>query len=218
MSGIAAFFDLDRTLIDVNSAILWARSERRDKVLTWTQLARALYLSALYHLSLVNFEAAYAAALAHYRNVPGADLDRRTREWFQREVQPRLRPGAARALEEHRAEGHRLVLLTSSSAYAASAAAEAWGFDHWIANEFLLDSEGRLLGLCQDPLCYGTGKVARAEVWSRENGISLEDSFFYSDSFTDLPMLERVGNPRIVAPDPRLRRVARKRGWQVMDW
>lgn len=215
---VAAFFDLDRTLIDVNSAILWARSERRDKVLSVGQLARALYWTALYHLSMVNIEATFAAALAHYRDREGEWLDKRTVEWFKREVLHRLRPGAAPILEMHRAQGHHLVLLTSSSIYAARAAAEAWGFDDWIANRFLLDERGRLVGICESPLCFGPGKVTRAEAWAKEHDVSLEDSYFYSDSFTDLPMLERVGHPRIVAPDPRLKRVARKRGWPILNW
>lgn len=218
MSRLAAFFDLDRTLIDVNSAILWALSERRERSLSTGQVLRVLYWGALYHLSLVDVEAAFAVALAHYRSLPTADLDRRTREWFAREVSPRLRPGALPILQEHRDAGHALVLLTGSSDYAARAAAETWGFDDWIANRFLVDPEGKLLGTCEDPICFGLGKVTRAERWAAANDVTLEASFFYTDSFTDLPMLERVGNPRVVAPDPRLRRVARQRGWPILRW
>lgn len=215
---VAAFFDLDRTLIDVNSAVLWAMAERRDKVLTLGQLAKALYWSALYHLSMVNIEATFAAGLSHYRDRTGDWLDQRTVEWFKREVLPRLRPGAGPILDEHRRKGHKLVLLTSSSLYAARAAGEAWGFDDWIANRFPLDEQGRIVGICEPPLCFGPGKVTRAEAWAQQHGVSLEDSYFYTDSYTDLPMLERVGHPRIVAPDPRLKRVARKRGWPILQW
>jgi phosphoserine phosphatase len=68
------------------------------------------------------------------------------------------------------------------------------------------------------PFCYGPGKVQRAERWAAEHGVELEQSYFYTDSLSDLPMLERVGQPRIVNPDPRLRREANRRGWPILDW
>jgi phosphoserine phosphatase len=68
------------------------------------------------------------------------------------------------------------------------------------------------------PICYGKGKVEMAEAWAREHGVDLAASSFYSDSVTDVPMLERVGRPFVVAPDPRLRRIARARGWPALDW
>jgi len=68
------------------------------------------------------------------------------------------------------------------------------------------------------PMCYGAGKVARAERLARERGFSLSDATFYSDSITDLPLLERAGEAVVVNPDGRLRRVARRRGWSVLRW
>lgn len=218
MSRTAAFFDLDRTLIDVNSAILWARAERRDGNLSLLQLIKVLYWAGLYHLSLVNAETTAEVALAHYRHRSVADLERRAREWFHREIRHRLRPGARQALDWHHRAGHLLVLLTTSFHHAAREAAETWGFDAWIANRPLEDEQGRMIGQCEKPLCFGSGKVARAERWAEQNRVTLQDCFFYSDSFTDLPMLERVGNPRVVAPDPRLRRLARARGWPILSW
>ncbi len=216
--AVVAFFDLDRTLIDVNSAMLWARHERERGVISRWQLARAALWTGLYHLALADVERAFEEALGHYRGQPASDLDLRTREWFAEHVAVRLRPGAKAALAEHRAEGHRLVLLTSSSAFQAAAAAEQWGFDAYLANEFPVDERGRLMGTVTRPLCYGPGKVTWAERWAAAEGARLEDAYFYSDSYTDLPMLARVGTARVVAPDPRLRREARRRGWEVLDW
>ena len=77
---------------------------------------------------------------------------------------------------------------------------------------------GKFLGTCERPTCYGQGKVHHAERFAREHGISLEDSFFYTDSYSDLPMLLRVGHQRIVNPDGRLSRHARKSGWPTEIW
>jgi len=217
-STVAAFFDLDRTLIDVNSGTLYARYEYENGRIGAGQLLISLAYMGLYYLSLVDVEAAYAKALAHYRGETSDSLHERTRVWFDRDVAHRLQPGAKAALEEHRLLGHRIVLLTSSSQYMAQTVSSAWGLDGWIANRFPTDEQGRLLGSIESPFCYGPGKVTRAESWAVERNVDLDASFFYTDSLSDLPMLLRVGNPRVVKPDPRLRREARRRGWPVLDW
>lgn len=218
MARAVAFFDLDRTLIDVNSGLLWAQHERRSGHITRGQMARAVFWSALYHLAAIDMETAVSRALDHYRGVDAGELDARTRSWFEREVALRLRPRAAHAIEEHRRRGDLLVILTNSSSYEARAAAERWGFDDFLANQFPTDERGRLTGAFERPLCYGRGKVARAELWARARGLELTGSYFYSDSYSDLPMLERVAEPRVVRPDPRLRLAARRRGWRILDW
>jgi len=217
-SPVAAFFDLDRTLIDANSGLLWAVHERRARNISRLQMAKAVVWSALYHLSLIDIERALDQAVAHYRGTAWRELDRRTREWFAAEVEPRLRPGAASALAEHRQQGHQLVLLTNSSVFEARAALETWGLDGFLANDFPTDSSGMLLGTLARPLCYGAGKVAHAERWARERGVDLARSYFYTDSYSDVPMLRRVGQPRVVSPDPRLRRAAKRNGWEILSW
>ena len=214
----AAFFDLDRTLIDVNSGLLWARHEHRQGSLRSLNLVRAVLWSALYHVAVIDMETAVSRALDHYRGVAADDLDRRTRAWFEREVAPRLRPGARAAIDQHRGQRNALVILTNSSSFEARAAAERWGFDDFLSNHFATDPAGRLTGAFEPPLCYGRGKVARAERWAAAHGVALEDCAFYSDSYSDLPMLERVGRPGVVNPDPRLRLAARRRGWSILSW
>ena len=138
-------------------------------------------------------------------------------KWWREEVRPHIAPGARAVLEMHRQRGDRLVLLTSSSRYASEMAREEFGLDHLLFQGYEV-RDGRFTGAPMRPLCYGQGKVAIAEEWAREAGIDLAKSSFYSDSSTDIPMLERVGNPFAVLPDPRLRRVAKRRGWPLLDW
>lgn len=218
MSEVAAFFDLDRTLIDVNSGLVWAQHERRQGNLSMFQLARATFWTAMYHLSLIDMEKAFNSAVSHYRGHAREELDQRTREWFHDEIAPRYRDAARQTVEEHREQGHHLVILTNSSCFEAAVAAETWGFGHWLANDFPTDQDGLLLGNFATPLCYGPGKVVHAKRWAREHGVDLDRSYFYTDSLSDLPMLEAVGEPKIVDPDPRLKREAQKRGWKILDW
>lgn len=209
---------MDRTLLDMNSSTLWAMHELRQRSISLKQFGRVLVWNALYHLSLIDIETAYKEALAHYRGRLYEELEAETRRWFARDVAHHLRPGARRALREHREQGHHLVLLTSASAFAARAARDTFELDDFLSNDFPTDANGRLDGTFVTPLCYGTGKVTRARAWAVERDVDLFRSYFYSDSYSDAPMLRAVGNPRVVSPDPRLSREARQRGWPVVAW
>jgi len=110
------------------------------------------------------------------------------------------------------------VLLTSASAFAARAARDTWELDDFLSNDFPTDESGRLDGSFIAPLCYGAGKVQRARAWAEEHDVDLRRSYFYTDSYSDAPMLRVVGKPRVVSPDPRLSREARQRGWPILQW
>jgi len=213
----AAFFDLDRTLLLVNSGALWMKRERRAGRITFKQVTEATLMLVEYRLSIIDIEASVRKALAVYKGEQEKNLDLWTREWFEEEVSRCISPGARPVLEEHRAAGHLLILLTSSSPYLSAAVSKHLSLDDWISSSYEVQN-GIFTGEPIIPLCYGSGKVAYAEAYARGAGIDLDHCFFYSDSFTDLPMLQRVGEPRVVNPDLRLRLYARWRGWPVLDW
>jgi phosphoserine phosphatase len=108
--------------------------------------------------------------------------------------------------------------LTSASAFEARAAKDTWSLHDYLSNDFPTDENGKLVGTFVPPLCYGAGKVRRATNWASERGIDLASCYFYSDSLTDLPMLRAVGHPRVVSPDPRLKRTAQRMGWPILRW
>lgn len=213
----AAFFDLDRTLISVNSGTLWVKRERRLGRISLRQLADATVMLLAYRLSLVDIDTSMRKALTLYRGEREETLAAWTREWFEAEVKQWITEGARGALREHRDAGHLCVLLTSSSPYASAALAEHLHFDALISSRYEV-RDGLLTGEPVLPWCYGEGKVALAEGYAREHDVDLSRSFFYTDSYTDLPMLLRVGEPRVVNPDLRLRLAALWRGWKVLSW
>lgn len=214
----AAFFDLDRTLIESNSGFLYALYEfRRGKISIFRFLQATVWMG-LYHLSLIDIEQALNQAVGHYRGESEEELMALTRDFFEEHVIDSIQPGARRALGRHRRQGHPLVLLTASSSYMSKLAADQWELDDWICNRFPTDDQGQLQGVLEEPICYGSGKVTRARRWADRFDIDLDCSYFYTDSYSDLPMLERVGHPRVVNPDPRLRREAQKRRWPIEDW
>ena len=213
----AAFFDLDRTLLTVNSAALWIRRERRLGRVTLGQLTRAALYMASYKLGVLEIDKAMDEAAATIRGESNASLRHRTEAWWAEEVAQHAAPGAQAVLNYHRAAGRPLVLLTSSTPWAGDCAQRQFGLDHVLCTRFEMEDE-RATGRVLRPVCYGEGKVAAAEAFAADHGINLSASAFYTDSYTDLPMLLRVARPFVVHPDFRLAREARRRDWPVLDW
>src|SRR5581483_5455845 len=150
----------------------------------------------------------------------GQDEDRfamSVEAWVRDEVLPHVTDHARAAVRERREAGYRCALLTTSTPYAAWPVARAVGIDDVLSSRLEV-RDGRFTGEVVEPLCYGQGKVAMAEQWARDHGIDLKASAFFTDSISDLPMLERVGEPIVVNPDPRLRLVALHRAWPIHRW
>lgn len=213
----AAFFDLDGTLLLANSGSLWMHRERRMGRLTTKQTIQGFLYISLYKFGFVDMEKVMDEALKTIKGEEEITLRRWTRAWFQEEVIPHVAPASSSALEYHRKREHPLILLTSSSPYESEAALEYFNMDDFLSMTYEVLA-GSFTGKVQKPMCYGKGKVYYAEEYAREHDLNLEKSYFYSDSITDLPMLERVGHPIAVSPDIRLRKHASDAGWPIMDW
>jgi HAD superfamily hydrolase (TIGR01490 family) len=213
-----AFFDLDLTVLGRNSGALWMKAELRGGHISYWMALKATVWLTRYHLGFARLEDAILESIASIAGAPEAEVVARTLAFYDREVRHLVRPGARAAIDQHRAAGDRLWLLTSSSNYLSEAVAAQLGLDGSLCNRFEVDASGRFTGRPLGPLCFGPGKVDAARRLAGERGVALADCAFYSDSASDLPMFEAVGRPVAVNPDPRLKRVALKRGWPVVDW
>lgn len=214
---VAAFFDLDKTLITENGARLWMMRERKLGRLGLGRMAQGALFLAMYHFGVVDIDKAMRKAIATIKGMTTEEVQRETEEWYAEYMAPKAAPGAFVAVAKHKEMGHKTVLLTSSSPYAAACAVKQFELDGAISSSYDL-KDGRLTGDFEAPLCYGAGKIVHARRYAREHDIDIGASWFYTDSISDLPMLEVVGKPKVVQPDPRLRREARRRGWEVLDW
>ncbi len=216
MSGRAAFFDLDRTLLGVNSAKLWFRRERAAGRIGRLQVVEAGVWLGLYHTGLLGARKALSRAVRTLKGQAEADVDDQTHRFFADEVVGAFAPGGLEALAAHKRAGDPVVLLTSASVYLSRLVQQHLELDDILCMHLEV-VDGLFTGRIED-LCYGEGKVTAAERWAADRDIDLDACWFYTDSFTDLPMLERVGRPMVVSPDPRLARIAGKRGWPILDW
>jgi HAD superfamily hydrolase (TIGR01490 family) len=212
-----AFFDMDRTLLTVNSGTLWVRFlRRRGEIGRWKYL-RALGWALQYKLSVLDMDTIAERLAADLAGDAEEDMVAKCVYWYRTEIHATIAPRARAAVEEHRARGERVLLLTSATPYIAEPLAQTLALDGIICSRLEVEG-GRFTGRMIRPICYGAGKVANAEAWAAREGVDLAGTTFYTDSYTDLPMLERVGHPVAVNPDPRLARAARRRGWPIHDW
>lgn len=217
MSRVGAFFDLDRTLVACNTGRLFLRDLRRRGEISLARAVRAMGWLAKYHFSLIDLDAVAHKILEGLRGWSEPEFAERCQRLVEKEVLPLLQPAALRKIEEHRRAGHVLAILSTSPTYMTLPVAKVLGMEHALSTRLEVES-GKFTGRLITPACFGPGKVHWAEAFGRETSVDLDQSWFYTDSYSDLPMLERVGNRVIVNPDPRLKRAARQRGWVVEDW
>ncbi len=218
-SAVAAFFDVDRTLLAVNSGELWVRHMWRTGKLPLVEAMRSLKWIVQYRLGFLDFEAVVARAARGYTGREFAEVAAEVEAWFDAEIADTLRQVGRARIEAHRQQGHRVALLTTGTRFVADPVARLLAIDP--ADVLCTELEvkgGRLSGRHLAPACGGAGKVIRALRYAEEYQLDLERSFFYTDSYSDLPMLHRVGHPRVINPDRRLMRHARKCSWEIKQW
>jgi HAD superfamily hydrolase (TIGR01490 family) len=214
----AALFDMDRTLIRKETASLYVRYQVDVGEASWVDLLKTLYWVGQYTLGILDAQRVADRVVAELRGMSETVLAARHDDWFSRYVEKHITDEGREAVRRHREAGDLCVIVTGASSYASWPLAHRLGIEHVVSTVFEVDAEGRFTGRPEQPLCLGEGKVARAERLARAQGFRLEDAVFYSDSVSDLPLLERVAEPVVVNPDPRLKRVAEKRGWRIERW
>lgn len=213
---IAALFDMDHTLLRVDTAMSWTKFLYRRGELPRAMLAKAIYWSTLYKLAVLDMETVFTKLCMDLEGDSEAEMIAKCAVWYREHVAPHVAPAARVAVEHHRQAGHTIVLATGSTVYAAKPVAAGVGIEHVLSSE--LEVVGGAFTGKPSALCFGRHKVTLAEQWAAAHGIDLSRSYFYSDSYNDLPMLARVGTAIAVNPDARLRRHAKKNGWPIQHW
>jgi len=212
-----AIFDLDNTLLNGDSDYAWGQFLVEQHVVDGEEYERKnqRYYDA-YKKGTLDIMEFLAFSLR-----PLAELDRnQLNQWhaqFMRDkVQAMITPAARQLVADHRDQGDSLVIITATNSFITRPIAEAFGVSSLIATE-PEEIDGQFTGKVAGTPCFREGKVERLQQWLDENNESLEDSWFYSDSHNDLPLLDLVTHPIAVNPDPTLRYHAEKKGWPVVD-
>lgn len=200
----AAFFDVDHTLIACNSARKWIEYLWRNDKISVAAALRSVWWLVKYRMSVLDYEQVTREVVREYAGQSVDELGAEIEAWFHVDVEPEICVEGRERVEWHRSEGHELVLLTSGTAFSVAPLQRILDIPNLVCTELeILD--GKLTGNYIPPSCFGPGKLRAGIAFAEAHGIDLDSSYFYTDSFSDLPMLERVGHPRIINPDPRLR-------------
>src|SRR5579859_337424 len=210
-----ALFDLDHTLLDGDSDSLWGRYLVRQGVLDAEEYRQA---SARYYAEYVSgrldIHEFLAFGLRPLKDNPPERLEAWRARFVQECILPRI-PKASRELLARHAE-HRCAIITATNSFITTPIAAELGVPHLIATE-PEQVDGRYTGGVSGVPCFREGKVTKLDAWLQQNRLDPAETWFYSDSHNDLPLLERATHPTAVNPDEVLAGVARDRGWPVLQ-
>lgn len=213
----AAFFDLDKTVIARPSIMAFARDFRREGLLRRRTMVRAGWTQLVYvklgagHKQLTRIQQSVLRVTAGWEQEA---VRRVVTDRLAAAIDPLTYTGALDLIAEHRRAGRRVYLVSAAPTEMVEAIGHHLGVDRALGSIASLDAAGRYSGTLERYV-YGATKATVMREVAMADGVDLDGSWAYTDSFTDLPMLEVVGHPVAVNPDRALRRVARMHGWEI---
>jgi HAD superfamily hydrolase (TIGR01490 family) len=211
---IGAFFDMDKTLIAQNSGALFMRYRYEQGQLSGWDLALGLAAYLRYKAGVLDIRAWTADAMLQFAGESERSLAREATAWFEERVAPTIYPEAEEIVRQHAGQGHVVAIVSGATKYVVKPLAARLGVKHILYTRLEVE-RGRFTGRVVEPICFEEGKIYWLQQLVEEQHIDLARSWFYSDSVTDLPLLELVGHPVVTNPDPRLYRIAVRRHWPV---
>lgn len=208
-----ALFDLDNTLLEGDSDYQWGRFLVERKVVDATVYERENHrFFAQYEAGTLDI---YEFARFAYRPLAECPLEQLfalRAQYIEERIRPLIRPKAVDLLSQHRDSGDILVIITSTNRFVTEPIAEELGVDDLIATDPEI-KDGRYTGELAGIPCFQEGKVKRLQEWLKQTDHTLDDSWFYTDSHNDIPLLQHVSHPVVVDADRKLTEIALKRGW-----
>ena len=219
MTRSAAFFDLDKTILATSSALAFARPFYRGGLISRSDVVRSAYAQFIFLASGADHD--QMETMRRYMSdlVTGWDVAKVrdiVAETIDVIIDPAIYDEAVALIEEHRASGRDVVIISSSGTVVVVPIGERLGVDIAVGSQLGIE-DGRYTGEILF-YAYGEGKAQAMRELAAERGYDLTASYAYTDSITDLPMLNLVGYPTAVNPDDDLRRIAAERDWPVLDF
>jgi HAD superfamily hydrolase (TIGR01490 family) len=221
-----ALFDLDHTLIPFDSGMAWTRFLVERGVLAAQAEETYLGYCRQYVAGTLDIHAMHYASVAPLARFPRALLTQWTGE-FEAAMRERVSAGMQDMVQRHLDTGDLCIVVTATTRFIAEPFARLFGVPHVVATEAATADgtpDGTLTGEIEGLPCFREHKVTRVRQWLAQHApggatdlAAFERSWFYSDSTSDLPLLNAVSDPVAVRPDPRLRQHAGDAGWRIVD-
>ncbi|MDX1491035.1 MAG: HAD family hydrolase [Pseudohongiellaceae bacterium] len=212
-----AIFDLDNTLLGGDSDHAWGDFVSTQSLVDPKEhQARNDYFYEQYKKGVLDMVAYTRFAISPVANMARAERDKLHLEFMHQCIEPMMLPAAEALVRKHKAAGDYCLIMTATNRFITEPIARRLEVDELIATELETQGEfytGEVLGIPN----FQKGKVTNLERWLQQGSFSMEDSIFYSDSFNDLPLLERAGKAVAVDPDDTLRQHAMEKGWEIIS-
>ena len=211
---MGAFFDVDKTILSRNSGALYMRALYDRGEIEWPEMLSNLGSYLRYKLDLLDIERWTRGMLERFEGQSEKRLIDEAEGWFSEYVRPTIYAEALELVRGHQRAGHVVALVSGATRYVSQPLADYLDVEH-VMHTQLEVRDGNFTGRVIEPICFGEGKVYWLRQWIEREGIELARSHFYTDSITDQPLLELVGHPQVVNPDPLLYRLAIRRRWPI---
>jgi len=211
-----AFYDLDHTILEDNSATHLVHEARGKDLMSERLFRHAVWLSILYKLGIGNSTKMIVRMLSWLKGLPAKSVFELCEKVFTKHIVGRIRPEILETIREHRARNGGVVLLSSATEPICKPVASHLEMDDIICS-LLDEQEGLLTGTTRGKLVYAKEKENRLRSYCKEHGYSEADAYYYGDSFTDEHVMKAVGHPVAVDPDKKLLRIALKNNWSIMS-
>jgi putative phosphoserine phosphatase/1-acylglycerol-3-phosphate O-acyltransferase len=211
---VGAFFDLDQTLLAGFSAAAFFRERIFSGRMAPRDMAEALLGTLSFALGRTGFSGMMSATTAAYRGLAESVLEEVGEEVFAKHLATQIYPESRALVRTHREMGHTVAIISSATRYQAAPLARDLGIENVLCTELVV-RDGVFTGEVVRPTCYGEGKAAAGRKLAERYDLDLDESYFYTDSHEDLPLLEIVGRPRPLNPNRALAQIAKERQWPV---
>jgi HAD superfamily hydrolase (TIGR01490 family) len=216
-SSYFAFFDLDRTITGAISGKELARGAFRKGIMNFPDLIRGIFLSVTFRLGLKNQNDIIYDLVKWVKGMPEQTLSDLCTDISEKILIPSVFKDARSEIKYHLENNGKVVILSSALKCVCSKMANDLNIGDFICSELEV-KKGILTGRSRGPLCFGKEKLVRFLEYCWKNNVSIEDSWYYADSISDLNVMAVTGHPVCINPDRKLKKAARANKWAIRKW
>jgi putative phosphoserine phosphatase/1-acylglycerol-3-phosphate O-acyltransferase len=211
---VAAFFDVDRTLLAGFSAMAFLKDRFSNEGISLDNVVQATASTLRFGMKQTSFPSFLEETSTNLVGKSERELLENGERVFAQHLVTDIYPESRALVEAHQRRGHTVAIVSSATHFQVDSLATELDIEHVLCTELEFE-DGKFTGKVQRPACWQEGKAIAAGGLAEAHGVDLDQSYFYTDSHDDLALLDVVGNPRLVNPDAELAKVAARRGWPV---
>ena len=212
-----AFFDIDKTIISINSGEALIRQAYRNGFLNTLGLLKAIYTGLQYKYNSKDSHNIIKKMGSWLAGHSEEEIGTISKDIFSKDIIPSIRPNIIKEINELKKESTEVVILSSAISAICIPLGQHLNMDAVICSELEVEA-GKFTGKPVGNFCFRDEKLVRLKDFCQKRNFRLENAAYYADAIDDLPVLEAVGFPECVCPDKKLSKVAQERGWRIENW